>query len=568
MGNGVKIKIHVTSSRPQITYLDGLPIPDRSLLDYEKYNLYIGQAMVKNSIVMQASRGCPFKCSYCFNVWPKRYVVRSAQHLFDEMQLFYDMGVRRFAFIDDIFNLEIENSKRFFQLIIKNRLNMDVQILFSAGLRGDILTREYIDLMVEAGTINLALALETASMRLQKLIGKNLNVEKLRENIDYFCKQYPHVILELYTMHGFPTETEEEALMTLDFIKSIRWLHFPYVNVLRIYPNTAMEELALAHHISPQAIARSESFSYDELPETLPFKKSFTFEYQTRFLHEYFLSKERLLHVLTYQRKVFTEDEIVQKYNSYLPSDIKCFNDILEFAGIKKDELEHEDCLDEDHIFIPQLNERMKCIFPQHKMNKDAFRILLLDLSQFFSGGRKIRYDVVEPPYGLMCLLTYLKRELGTSIQGRIAKSRIDFDSYMELFALIVEFKPDLIGIRTLTFYKDFFYEAAARIREFGINVPIIAGGPHATCDYKEILQEGHVDLVVLGEGELTFTELVEKIIANDGRLPGDEALKGIAGIVFTPGKTGPTVLYANESRSPKGKDELWVRFNEDLENE
>jgi len=568
MGNGDKIMIHMTSSRSQVTDLDGLPVPDRSLVDYEKYNSYIGQAMVKNSIVMQASRGCPFKCAYCFNIWPNRYVVRSAQHLFDEMQLFYHLGVRRFAFIDDIFNLDIENSKRFFQLIIKNRLNRDVQILFSAGLRGDILTREYVDLMVEAGTINLALALETASMRLQKLIGKNLKIEKLRENIDYFCKQYPHVILELYTMHGFPTETREEALMTLDFIKSIRWLHFPYVNVLRIYPNTAMEELALVHHVSPQAIARSEKLSYDELPETLPFKKSFTFEYQTRFLHEYFLSKERLLHVLPYQMKIFTEDEIVQKYNSYLPGDIKCLNDFLEFAGIKKGELGHENCLEEDRILIPHLNEKIRGAFPRHEVNNHAFRILLLDLSQFFSGGRKMRYDVVEPPYGLMCLLTYLKREMGSRIHGRIAKSRIDFDSYMDLFALIDEFNPDLIGIRTLTFYKDFFYEAAAGIREYGIDVPIIAGGPHATCDYEEILQAGHVDLVVLGEGEITFTELVEKIIANEGRLPNDEVLKEIAGIVFTPGKTGSAVLYANESINVEEKDELLVRFNEDLENE
>ena len=75
----------------------------------------------------------------------------------------------------------------------------------------------------------MALALETASPRQQKVIRKNLNIEKLRANIEYITKTYPHVVLDLFTMHGFPTETEEEALMTLDFIKSIKWLHFPLI---------------------------------------------------------------------------------------------------------------------------------------------------------------------------------------------------------------------------------------------------------------------------------------------------------------------------------------------------
>ena len=35
-------------------------------------------------------------------------------------------------------------------------------------------------------------------------------------------KKHPHVNLTLNAMHGFPTETEEEAMMTLNYIKSIK----------------------------------------------------------------------------------------------------------------------------------------------------------------------------------------------------------------------------------------------------------------------------------------------------------------------------------------------------------
>ena len=64
--------------------------------------------------------------------------------------------------------------------------------------------------------------------------------------------------------------------------------------------------------------------------------------------HEYFLKKERLLNVLPYQMKVLTEDELVQKYNSYLPIDIKTFDDLLKFTNINKEDLKVDTFLQQD----------------------------------------------------------------------------------------------------------------------------------------------------------------------------------------------------------------------------
>ena len=43
--------------------------------------------------------------------------------------------------------------------------------------------------------------------------------------MQYICENHPQLILELYIMHGFPSETEEEAMLTLDFVKSMKWIH-------------------------------------------------------------------------------------------------------------------------------------------------------------------------------------------------------------------------------------------------------------------------------------------------------------------------------------------------------
>jgi amino acid adenylation domain-containing protein/non-ribosomal peptide synthase protein (TIGR01720 family) len=529
------VEPHLTPGRPQVKDFNGLPIPDRSLVDYEKYSKRIGMAMAKNTISVQATRGCPYKCLYCHKIWPKTHVMRSAEHIFSEVQLFYNMGVRRFTIVDDIFNLNKENSSRFFELIIKNGL--DLQLFFGNGVRGDILTRDYIDLMVEAGTINVALALETASPRLQKLIGKNIDLDKLHENMDYICRKHPHVISELFTMLGFPTETGEEAMMTLDFIKSLKWVHLPVVSILKIYPNTDMANFALENGISLEAIVRSQNLAYHELPETLPFDKEFTVKYQTDFFSNYLVRKERLLHVLPYKMKALTEDEIVQKYDSVLPTTIGCFDDLLRLAGIRREELSADRCLDEARMVVPGLNQKIRSYFPGKKPAANALRVILLDVSQFFSGEVKMLYDVVEPPLGLMYVMTYLNKQLGGKVYGKVAKSRIDFDSYTQLKSLLEEFNPDIIGLRTLNFYKEFFHKTAAVIRQWGFGGPIVAGGPYATSEYQRILQDRNIDVVVMGEGEITFADLVEKIIQNGGKLPGDDILKEIKGIAFMPGK-------------------------------
>jgi amino acid adenylation domain-containing protein len=524
--------VYITKPREIIKNFDSLPLPDRSLVDYDKYSKYIGMTMAKNCISLQGTRGCPYKCIYCHKIWPKNHIYRSAENIFSEIKKYYNMGVKRFALIDDVFNLNRQNSSRFFELIIKN--NLDIQLFFPNGVRGDILTKEYIDLMVEARTVMMALALETASPRLQKLIKKNLDIDILRENADYLCQKYPKVILELFTMHGFPTETQEEAFMTLNFIKDRRWLHFPYVHVLKIYPNTEMARFAIESGIPKKAIEDSINVHFHDLPLTLPFDRSFTLNYQAEFFNDYFLSKERLLHVLPYQLRVLTKDEMVQKYNSYMPNDVYSFEELLEFLGVSEEELGNVNYISEDEMYVPDLPHKMKYDFPKQQVSEGALRIILMDLSLLFSSTKE-RLNLFEPPLGLINLITYLNRQFGGMVEGKIVKSRVDFDSFAELRALLDEFKPDIIGVRTLSLYQNFHHEVVSNIRQWGFTVPIVAGGPYASSSYRTVLQDKNIDLVVLGEGEITFHELIKKMIENNKKLPDESVLKDIAGVAFVP---------------------------------
>ena len=525
----------VTSPRKQFNNLDTLPMYDRSLVDYTKYNRSIGHAGVKYSMAVQATRGCPYRCFYC-DVYKTtlHHFRRSVDSVFNEVKKIAELGIKRVEFIDDIFNVKAKDFVAFFNKVIQH--NLKIKFFFPTALKGDLLNKEIIDIMIQGGAIGINVSLESASPRMQKVMRKNLDLVKFKENIQYIASKYPFVVVGMNTMHGFPTETEEEAYETLNFIKEIKWVHFPYMASVRVFPGTEIEHFALESGVPKEVIEATQDMSYEEAAPTIPFTKDFTKAIKTSFLTDYVLNKERLLQVLPYQMEQFTENELDQKYNGYFGSPhILNFNDLLKAAKIDRSELRVKKCLSEEDIKIPDISTKMEKYFPRKKTNKDALKFLLVDLSTYYiRKGENREYNVVEPPLGLMALTTYInKSTIGEKVDIKIIKAFIDFNSNEELVECIKEYAPDLIGCRTMTFYKDFFHDALAHVRASKIKTPIIVGGPYPTASYTEILKDSNIDLIVIAEGEITLQEILEKMLENNKKLPSKEQLASIDGIAF-----------------------------------
>ena len=326
-------KITRNAPRPFIENLDSLPYPDYNLIAIDKYTRFAGYfGTHRRQAIIFSSRGCPYSCIYCHRIFGKKFRARSAQNVFREIEILHNsFGFKDFYFIDDTFNLDYQRAMDIFDLIIESK--MKINLNFPNGLRGDIIDRLFIDKMVKAGTISIFYAIETASKRLQEFIKKNLNLEKLADNIHYTCEKGIMVCSSF--MVGFPTETKEEALETIEYLRQFKKIVLPGFHSVRCYPNTEIYDSALRNGAKIEDIKDTYGGHYQDImySETPLISKSAFLEIKFKLLKEVFLSKERLLNAIEIQKKFLTKEEILDFYSLALKKKIENLEkDVLRFA--------------------------------------------------------------------------------------------------------------------------------------------------------------------------------------------------------------------------------------------
>jgi len=322
----------VNPPRPFITDLDSLPFPDYSLIDESKYTKFLNWSYSRRKQrLLFSSRGCPYQCIYCHALFGKRFRARSPQNVFDEILAGVNDGVKDFYFIDDTFNLDYRRAMDIFELIINSGLK--INLYFSNGLRGDIMDKPFIDKMVQAGTIWVTYAVETGSPRVQKYIKKYINLEKLADNIHYTCQK--EIMVNYFFMMGFPTETQEEALQTLEYIKQFKKAVIPFFHAVKYYPGTELCRLAIQEGFDEKSMrtAYTDPFHGIIHSGTPLIPKQVFQEIVFKFLNEIFLSKERLLNAIKIQRRFLANQEILDTYSTFFRKHITDFEkEVMPYA--------------------------------------------------------------------------------------------------------------------------------------------------------------------------------------------------------------------------------------------
>jgi anaerobic magnesium-protoporphyrin IX monomethyl ester cyclase len=329
--NGQVIK---TPPQQLIADLDSIPFPSYDMVDLDKFSkqflTFTSKISCKHANIM-TTRGCPFHCLYCHNILGKQFRMRTPENVLSEIRFIYDKyGVTDFQIIDDIFNLDIDRAKKICDLIIQS--GMKITLSFPNALRGDRVDRELIDKMHRAGTKFISYAIETASPRLQKLIKKNLNLDKISTAIEYTAQA--DIVTRGFFMLGFPTETEEEVNQTIEFAKSSSLCGATFFTVV-YFPGTKLFKLAQTlgyFNDAPYSVQRDYvnvgEGPYDFSIETLT-------KLKMRAVKEFAFTRERVENALRILPDYFTQREIDGFFMAYVISSRASIEDI-EDETVKK----------------------------------------------------------------------------------------------------------------------------------------------------------------------------------------------------------------------------------------
>ncbi len=225
--------------------VDAVPQPAYHLLDLERYfdlDFVRFPTVDSRAIQVFTSRGCPYQCIYCHDLFGKRFRGRKPELVWEEiLYLYRQYGIREFMVEDDIFNMDLERAKRICDLVIGSGLKLGFQ--FGNGVRLERFDEELMRKLSEAGTHHMAIAIESANRRVQKLIKKNLKVDRLDEVLGW-ARKYRIETLGFF-MLGFPGETVEEINQTIRFACSSRFDEALF-SIATPYAGTELNRLARA----------------------------------------------------------------------------------------------------------------------------------------------------------------------------------------------------------------------------------------------------------------------------------------------------------------------------------
>jgi len=166
------------------------------------------------AISLQSSKGCYWqKCTFCdtdFGIEPD---IKSVDRLIDEITfLNRSYGIRHFEFIDESI------TPPYMDEMARRIIDSGLDITWFSNARTErAFSKERLELYRKSGLVMLLWGIESGSPRIMKLINKGVDFDRrldiIRDSSDSGIWNFAYIFF------GLPTETREEAEMTIDLIR-------------------------------------------------------------------------------------------------------------------------------------------------------------------------------------------------------------------------------------------------------------------------------------------------------------------------------------------------------------
>ncbi len=240
--------------------------PNRSLRRYtyevEVQNISTGVEMD----IFSASRGCPFKCTFCsfnFNPWGEKrnWSGRSPESIVEELA---QIKAPLVGFTDEIFTYDMDRVERICDLILDRgiRKKYIINARLEIARRPDVIRK-----MELAGFAMLMLGIESAQDKTLRAMRKGFNTAKIREYFEVLRRR--SLLLHGYFIVGNIGESVAEMKQILPFARELG-LDTVNLSLLRNSPHSGLDKLVAQnpdYHFTPTGKIYSDHCSIEELKQ-------------------------------------------------------------------------------------------------------------------------------------------------------------------------------------------------------------------------------------------------------------------------------------------------------------
>lgn len=251
----------IKENPPQlIGNLDTIPSP---------YTLEMMGSIGNRIVYYEASRGCPFSCSYCLSSCSEGVRVFSMPRVKEEIGRLISFGVRQIKFVDRTFNCMKSRAKEIFRHIIEESSE---GVNFHFEMAADLFDEEMMEILSKAnpGLIQFEIGIQTVNRATLSAIHRETDLMKAFRNINRL-RAMNNINLHLDLIAGLPYEDMESFRESFDRVYTLEADQLQ-LGFLKLLKGTAIRRESDNHGYRfspypPYEVFSNQYISYDEILE-------------------------------------------------------------------------------------------------------------------------------------------------------------------------------------------------------------------------------------------------------------------------------------------------------------
>ncbi len=203
--------------------IDKYPFPYQGIDNLDFYagiSAYALPNWLCKSLIVVTARGCPFACRFCASEWSRPYRQHSVEYVIEMVKFLAGLDIDTLHIRDETLAASRTRLEAFCEAFQRSGLFFPSgKLRWRCLMRADQVTPDLLASMKTSGCFAVGIGMESGTNRILELINKKTTVEQNAQAARYVMEA--GLDLKADFIAGFPSETEEEMLQTIDFMSGL-----------------------------------------------------------------------------------------------------------------------------------------------------------------------------------------------------------------------------------------------------------------------------------------------------------------------------------------------------------